>query len=500
MEVEKNLEFKFMNILFLHRLDLVHLYAPVSKTLSKNHKIIHVAFSDIEESVLKNQYDVEGDIYNLTKIRDCYFDNPYDFGSIEELDAFIIENSDGRFNLNTSIYLDRTFNNLTLKECYQVSWAYFKSWQLIFNESKPNLFFHEPPAIFFTHLASFFCKVHKAHYLTQLHVVGTKKQQWIFVEGDNYYPLEIELSKGKNYTKDKCIEVDTFVALFIKNQDILLAEVISKSKAVNQWKTVLFARRFLGLIYRGIINSLKNFEKVHPKEHIQKFLANNRKSFFVELENIHGRIFQNYFSEPNENEKYFFYPLHFEPEAVVLYYADGWYEGQIKLIENIAMQLPAGIFLYVKDHPHGGTYRDVRDYKRLLRLKNIRLIQPEISGKFLIKNSIGVITINGTAGFEALLMKKYVFCFGKAFYSNFKGVHYLNHIKNLKKAILDINLSEDNEFQYNDISSFLESSHEGFVNYFSGWQNKIGIDLNQNAEIVAIGIEKLIMKLENITN
>jgi hypothetical protein len=489
-----------MNILFLHRLDLVHLYAPISKSLSMNNKIIHVAFSDFEESILKNQYEVAGDIYNLTKIRDSYFDHLDDFVSIDELDAFIVKNSDGRFNLNTSIYLDRTYINLTLKECYQISWAYYKTWDLIFNESSPNLFFHEPPAIFFTHLASLFCKVHKSHYLTQIHIAGSKKQQWIFLEGDNAYPLEIELSKELSYTKDKRIEVDAFIASFVKNQDILMAEIIIKSTAYNQWKTFLFAKRFLGLVYRRINNGLKRVEKVQPKEHIQKFLAYNRKSFFVELENIYGRIFQNYFSEPKENEKYFFYPLHLEPEAVVLYYADGWYEGQIKLIENIAMQLPVGIFLYVKDHPHGGTYRDVRDYKRLLRLKTIRLIQPEISGKHLIRNSIGVITINGTAGFEALLMKKYVFCFGKAFYSNFKGVHYLDHIKDLKKAILDINLIEDNEFQRNDISSFLESSHEGFISYFSGRQNIMGIDLKRNAEIVAMGIEKLIIKLENISN
>ena len=94
-----------MNILFFHRLDLVHLYAPVSKELATNNVVIHLAFSNTEESILRKQYGIEENIFNFLEIRDSFFDcNDLNF-SISQLDHFIVSNSNGRFNLNTSIYL-----------------------------------------------------------------------------------------------------------------------------------------------------------------------------------------------------------------------------------------------------------------------------------------------------------------------------------------------------------------------------------------------------------
>jgi hypothetical protein len=251
-------------------------------------------------------------------------------------------------------------------------------------------------------------------------------------------------------------------------------------------------RRLFGLVFRLIRRELKKSNGIQPKEHISKFLENNNKDIFRELENIFGRIFLDLYSSPNKNDKYFFYPLHLEPEAVVLYYAEGWYNGQVKLIENIAMQLPPNTFLYVKDHPHGGQYRDIDDFKRIITIKNVKLIQPDISGKSIIRNSLGVITINGTAGFEALLLNKYVFCFGKAFYTSFKGVVYLNEIKKLREAIYRTNFNEENNFDIEEINCFLKCSHEGFVGYFSNRHLKLGIDSDVNSKIVANGISSLI--------
>jgi hypothetical protein len=486
-----------MNILFFHRLDLIHLYAPISLELNESHKIIHVAFSDSEQEILIKKYGIKNNIFNLTTIRDNFLDNHNLVNvSIKDLDEFIVKNTDRRFNLNTSIYLDRTYKNLTLDECFEISLAYYKTWELIFNETKPQLFFHEPPALFVTHLASIFCKYFKSLYLTQIHVIGENKFQWLFLEGDNANPIEINLNSSSSISEKQKQGINEFINYFISDNSILMADFTNKSLSASKIKTFTFAKRLMGLLLHRVKDIKDESIKIHPKKHISRFLLDQKRDFFLDFENAYGRIYHNIYSEPIENEKFYFYPLHLEPEAVVLYYADGWYEGQIKLIENIAMQLPAGTFLYVKDHPHGGDYRNMRDYKRLLQVKNVKLMHPSVSGKALIRCSLGVITINGTAGFEALLMKKYVFCFGKAFYSNFKGIKYLNHIKELKNALLNINLNQENSFDYVDVYSFLESSHEGFVSYFSGRQNKVGIDLYLNAKVVAKGIKTLISKLE----
>jgi len=487
-----------MRILFLHRLDLIHLYAPVSKKLAEKHEIIHVAFTNKEQEILVDRYKISTNIFNLSKLRNDFYDNlENEQVNEKDLDDFIFRNTDGRFNLNSSIHFDRTYGDLNLKDSVNISLAYFKAWQFIFNNSNPNILFHEPPAIFATHLASIFCKYYNAHYLTQIHVIGQHKLQWIFLEGDNAYPIEIELNKSIIDLGFDNKQIDEFINTLVSNQDILMSSFTLQSRSINNFKILIFIKKVLGLFVKKMFLKFKRNNKVNPKNHIFYSQSNNQVSFFTDFENIYGRLFHNYYSEPKKNEKYFFYPLHLEPEAVVLYYADGWYEGQLKLIENIAVQLPFGTFLYVKDHPHGGEYRNVRDYKRLLRIKNIKLIHHNHSGKSLIKNSIGVITINGTAGFEALLMRKYVFCFGKSFYSNFKGIMYLDNIKQLRKAILSKDLQVENSFDYNDVRSYLSACHEGFVSYFSGRQDRINIDFSKNTSIVADAIEGLISKIQN---
>ena len=80
------------------------------------------------------------------------------------------------------------------------------------------------------------------------------------------------------------------------------------------------------------------------------------------------------------------------------------YANQVKLIENIAASLPVGYYLYVKDHPHELAYRKAEDYRRLMQIPNVRLLRKSIPGKLVIRNAVGVFTINGTAGFEGLLL------------------------------------------------------------------------------------------------
>jgi capsule polysaccharide export protein KpsC/LpsZ len=160
------------------------------------------------------------------------------------------------------------------------------------------------------------------------------------------------------------------------------------------------------------------------------------------------------------------------------------------------MQLPPNVFLYVKDHPHGGNYRNVRDYKALAKIPNVKLIDPQYSGKSLIKKSKGVITINGTAGFEALLLNKHVICFGNAFYSEFKGVNKIKHIRDLAKVLYDLEIADECKIDLIELNYYLNSLHPGFVSYFANRHNILKIDSKENPELVASGIKELIFKIK----
>ena len=100
--------------------------------------------------------------------------------------------------------------------------------------------------------------------------------------------------------------------------------------------------------------------------------------------------------QPSPSDFFYFYPLHLEPESVVLYSGRGMYQNQVKLIQNIAAQLPPGDILYVKDHPHDHGYRSADDYIALNSVPNIKILEHNFPGKSVIKKSKGVFTINGT--------------------------------------------------------------------------------------------------------
>lgn len=130
------------------------------------------------------------------------------------------------------------------------------------------------------------------------------------------------------------------------------------------------------------------------------------------------------FQEINYNEKYFVFPLHYQPEASTGVCAP-FYCNQVDVIRNIAFSLPIGTMLYVKDHPNGIGFMSLREYNQIFELPNVKYINPEANNKELISHSIGVVTITSTMGYEALLMQKPVLTLGKVFYN---AHPYCNHI------------------------------------------------------------------------
>jgi capsule polysaccharide modification protein KpsS len=199
---------------------------------------------------------------------------------------------------------------------------------------------------------------------------------------------------------------------------------------------------------------------------------------------------------------FYFYPLHLEPEAVVLYWAEGFYTSQVKLIENIAAQLPPNVMLYVKDHPHLYGYRDVADYKRIQDLPNVKLLAPSLPGKKIVNDSKGVITLNGTAGLEALLLNKQIITFGSAFYKISERVKYVRNIKDFKDVIYKlrgIKYQDDYEL-YKFVLAYLNSQKVGFTDFYGNVANEIKIDMKTNIKNVANGLNMFFKQYDNYNN
>jgi hypothetical protein len=134
--------------------------------------------------------------------------------------------------------------------------------------------------------------------------------------------------------------------------------------------------------------------------------------------------------------RFVYFPLHLQPEATTSLYG-GVYENQLFAVKTISSKLEPNTYLVIKEHPaywlkkgseyfHGiNEYRSKAFYESILQLDNVILVDHNTSSDFLIDNSLGVATINGSVTLESLERGKYVLLFGDYFYKYLPNViHY----------------------------------------------------------------------------
>ena len=174
--------------------------------------------------------------------------------------------------------------------------------------------------------------------------------------------------------------------------------------------------------------------------------------------------------------------MQIEPERSLLIQAPN-YTNQIEVITNIVKSLPAGYELYVKEHPANvfREWRSVDDYKKIMKLPNVKLIHPSVKSEDLIIKSSLVITISSTSGLEAAFHNKPSIIFADLDYSILPSVHKIKAIDELPYAIKTslkkevkssdlnyyINLIEENSFEldFDSINSDFDSNfhYGGFL-------------------------------------
>lgn len=172
------------------------------------------------------------------------------------------------------------------------------------------------------------------------------------------------------------------------------------------------------------------------------------------------------YGKPVEGERFLLYPMHFHPESSTSILA-GTYLDEYEVIRNIAFSLPEGVRLYVKDHVSAWAYPTRNFYQRIRRLPNVRLLGPNEPTKQLIKQSVGVITLTSTVGYEALLLKKQVFLFGTVFYGFHRGVTKIGDPARLR-TLLEERLAAppewDDQYNLDFVSAYHLATLSGTLN------------------------------------
>lgn len=474
-------------ILFLHREELTYLFIPVAKYVAGRMHIIHVAYSD-KEIALLNRAGISAD-FNYSELLCKAIDNQtrIDQNLLKKIDTLFTENSGNRFNLNSSLQSDRGFSLLTYNEALLLAQAHYTVWKHIFDTQKVDLLVHEPCSLFFNHIGAVMCRAQKGIYLIQsMAYSGTDDISYINITHDDYSCPEVERNLRYYTEHPEKIDIErcqAFIEKFRSSCDVFLQNLQLKT---GKWRLHRQSLRRKA----SIIVNRNRYDRI--KQNIDYWL-NKQNPAAEKLANLHAyKKYDIHFQEPVEGEKYYYYSLHLEPEAVVLYLGDGIYANQVKLIENIASSLPPDCYLYVKDHPHEFAYRGIGDFLRLVKVPNIRLIRSTIPGKLLIKNAIGVFTINGTAGFEGLMLQKQVYCFGKSYYTLYDKVNYIRNIRDLRETVY-VNYGktypDDTQFMA-FVNAYLDSLHKGMVDFFMDRAKTYNLDLEDNARHIADDLVK----------
>ena len=306
-------------------------------------------------------------------------------------------------------------------------------------------------------------------------------------------PLKHELSfiELENYQKknSKFKDTKSFLSGFSDSKYYLLKaafEFLFLSDNSNEKTHFTYYGRTK---FRVLINSINDVIKTRfRKKFIDKFF----------LKNI-----------PDLN--FIFYPLHLEPEQTLLINAP-FFTNQLEIIRNIAKSLPLGYKLLVKEQAAMVTrnWRKISWYKQLMQIPNVILIHPSLPPDELLKKCSLVITINGSAGFDAAFYGKPSIVFRDVLYSKLSCVTVLKSIEHLPQEIRNtinkkpnlhelnefLNLLESNsfKFEWNKFSSSVQENIflKGNLTDVEVSDKQIQIFLNMNTEILSPVVDEYI--------
>ncbi|MCD8571095.1 MAG: capsular biosynthesis protein [Alphaproteobacteria bacterium] len=136
-----------------------------------------------------------------------------------------------------------------------------------------------------------------------------------------------------------------------------------------------------------------------------------------------------------KNTPYLYFPLHVDPEASTMLLAPD-FTNQISVIEAISKSMPSSLQLFVKEHPNMNGRRPNGFYDAIAALPSVRLVDPTITGRDALALSKGVVTITGTAGWEAALLGKPSVILGDAHFRQFDSAEFCPELSHLEEAII----------------------------------------------------------------
>jgi len=352
------------------------------------------------------------------------------------------------------LYTDRFLVRYSKEDCSKMIGLHFSFFDEMFRNERPKYFINEAVAIFASFVALVVGKRYKCEYVGTIIARDNATKQFFFF--DDIYQrnrkLEFLYHEGE-FTQTELEESMKYLGEF-RNRAGSPAYMQKNGKRPRlTYKMPLYPFKYLLERNRQIYN-----DKVAYMTYNNAFEIINAPL----INYIRYKRSIKYYQNPVKGEEYYLYTLHYQPEASTLVCAQK-YEKQLFAIDNIAKSIPSNTMLYVKEHYAVLGHRDLIFYKELLKYPNVRLIDPYVDIHLLIKNSLAVIVLTNTTGFEAILHRKKVFVLGEVFYDFFDSVEKIKDVycEHLKLKEIDPKVSDDKIIRF--LCAYRKSLYEGCV-------------------------------------
>lgn len=379
------------NILFFAR-DYQSLFFPLLKS-DKYNSIYIVKTKQEKKNVLQNGGEV---VF-------CFEE---EFEDLNE--NFILESY-----LEYSYGCDRFYESLSLFEREQILKKEISFIRSIIDRFKPKYIINETVAIELAEVLAIEAKKNNIKYLS-----------WMsFPKKNTFYWQEDPFHNSLNNSLNKLIPTDNELKeakLFINGikEGVIRPFYVDKTSSRFSMLKLYQLAKSLFFEITVIITKSKLKRKVILDSSL-RLKIRDLKLFCNS--SFHSNFYDNI--DAYKKKELVFYPLHYEPEAVLFYMAY-FFDDQVMVIENILKCINQNQLLVVKEHPQQlGLLLDKRYRVIKKRYPNLIFIRGEEKTVQIMNSCSTVITLGSTAGFEALALGKKVINLGRVFYDAFEGVN-----------------------------------------------------------------------------
>ncbi len=353
--------------------------------------------------------------------------------------------------LETSFSSDRYFGKLPIEKRILILQKYIAFWKYVYEKYNPLAVINEVIAVEVSEVMYIEAKKRNIAYLAWL-VSPFKERQFYWLSNPFHASLNREIFQ-KEPNQRSIDKIQNYIG-----------KLRNDSSSQPFYVQDLKKRSRIDIIGKLLFRYLQSIlVKTFTKSRSDIFYFDHSKYIKIQIKSFINSLYKNYDDiKLYRNYELVFYPLHYEPEASLTYFAE-FFDDQINTIKNLTKCLKNRQILIVKEHPQQPGILLTKQFQNLRKsYSNILYLPAEYPTKELLRVVEFVITISSTAGWEAMMFNKPVFVFGKVFYDKYPLLNICKSFEDLKNKIQNDNFKYPNfEETLKYAANFFEYCQEG---------------------------------------